>query len=62
MRRNFTSTEESTSQRYRRLVINNPTRKLVDKLVQNVISEKLAKKDLSELHDIVKDMEELPLD
>lgn len=58
MRRFFTSTDESASKRYQRLVLNNPTRRAVDKLTQSAISKKLAKKDLKELHDIVKELDD----
>jgi hypothetical protein len=57
MQGDFKSTDESTSQKYKRLVINNPTMESVDPLTKTVISEKLAKKNLSELHDIVKEMD-----
>lgn len=62
MRGDFESTDESTSQKYKRLVINNPMMDHVDPLTKTVISEKLAKKNLSELHDIVKEMDSANLE
>ena len=58
MREDFISTEESTSQKYTRLVLNNPNRDKADSNTKNKISERLAKKDLKELHDLVKNIED----
>ena len=53
MRRTLISTEESQSQKYKRLVENNPARKVVDENTQNIVIKKLASKTLTELHKIV---------
>ena len=56
MRKTAVHAEENQAQKYQRLVVNNPTRKMMDEKTINMISKRLEGKSLNELHKIVSEL------